>query len=119
MDGPHSGAPYKLGCFKKAYARAISRIGLSPSKRNGTTPHGHRHAYGYRLEEVGIIPQTIKNCMHHHSISSQLVYTRPEVEKMNAELTDAEARLAAGIRLSPQQIMEKISREFEQFVQLS
>jgi len=57
--------------------------------------------------------------MHHHSMSSQLVYTRPEVEKMNAELTNAEARLAAGIKLSPQQMMDKISREFEQIAQLS
>ena len=40
------GKPYSIDAFEDAHARAVKRIGLIPAKARGTTPHGHRDAYG-------------------------------------------------------------------------
>jgi len=47
------GGMYVLAQYNKAHA-ACRRIGLTVSKSLGTTPHGHRHAYGRRLKNAGI-----------------------------------------------------------------
>ena len=59
----------------------------------GTTPHGHRHAYGQRLALDGADPLLIKNAMHHASITSSQTYTQPTTTQMRQSLRDLEARL--------------------------
>lgn len=55
----------------------MNRIGLQSSKFLGTTPHGHRHSYGYRLRQKGFSQLEIQKAMHHKSPDSCLVYLRP------------------------------------------
>lgn len=47
------GQPYSHRMFRKAHRLGIARIGLIYEKMLGTTPHGHRHAYGQRLARDG------------------------------------------------------------------
>lgn len=61
------GKPYSHRMFRKAHKLAIQRIALVPEKLEGTTPHGHRHAYGQRLARNGADSLVIKNAMHHAS----------------------------------------------------
>jgi integrase len=69
------GSIYSQGKFELSHGRACERIGLSVERRLGTTPHGHRHAYGRRLSKAGLDPAVIKKCMHHSSEKSQEIYT--------------------------------------------
>ncbi|GAA5645500.1 gamma-mobile-trio recombinase GmtY [Vibrio proteolyticus] len=71
------GLPETKKNFIQKYTRAISRIGMSVGKSEGTTPHAHRHAYGYRLREAGFDQLTIQKAMHHKSPESCLVYIAP------------------------------------------
>ena len=48
------GGMYCVGQFNKAHRVACGRIGLAVSKDLGTTPHGHRHAYGIRNSTNGV-----------------------------------------------------------------
>lgn len=87
------GQPYSHRMFRKAHKLGIERIGLVYEKIEGTTPHGHRHAYGQRLSRGGALPLVIKNAMHHASITSSEVYTRPTTTQMRQSLIDLESRL--------------------------
>ncbi|MFX1679934.1 gamma-mobile-trio recombinase GmtY [Mitsuaria sp. CC2] len=92
------GEMYKLGQFNDAHARACRRIGLAVAKELGTTPHGHRHAYGQRLKNAGISPYFIQICMHHISVESQEVYTQPTGAEIAAALKAGAQRLAESSR---------------------
>ena len=87
------GQPYSHRMFRKAHKLAVKRIGLVYEKMEGTTPHGHRHAYGQRLARDGADPLLIKNAMHHASITSSQTYTQPTTTQMRQDLCDLEARL--------------------------
>ena len=87
------GAMYCLPQFNKAHAAACRRIGLKVAKDLGTTPHGHRHAYGKRLSVAGIDDFLIRRFMHHESLASQQVYTQPSIKETRASLTLAAQRL--------------------------
>jgi len=87
------GEPYTVDSFRQAHARAVKRIGLIPSKDCGTTPHGHRHAYGRSLADAGVSPIIIQRIMHHKSPESQGVYTEPTAAGIAAALNDAQQRL--------------------------
>lgn len=87
------GQPYSHRMFRKAHKLGIERIGLVYEKIEGTTPHGHRHAYGQRLARDGADPLLIKNAMHHASITSSQTYTQPTTMQMRQSLRDLEARL--------------------------
>lgn len=87
------GQPYSHRMFRKAHKLAIERIGMAYEKILGTTPHGHRHAYGQRLAGDGASPLLIKNAMHHLSITSSQVYTQPSTTQMRQSLRDLETRL--------------------------
>jgi len=79
------GNPYSISQFNKAHAAAVKRIGLQVSKAAGTTPHGHRHAYGRRLAAAKVAPEFIRRFMHHSSLESQGTYTQPtQSEVLNA-----------------------------------
>ena len=87
------GAMYTLSQYNKAHAIACARIGLTVSKALGTTPHGHRHAYGRRLRNAGVDKEFIRRFMHHSSLESQAVYTQATSRETQAELEAAAQRL--------------------------
>lgn len=87
------GQPYSHRMYRKAHKLGIERIGLVYEKLHGTTPHGHRHAYGQRMAKDGAAPLQIKNGMHHVSITSSNVYTQPTSAQMRQSLSELEARL--------------------------
>jgi integrase len=84
---------YTLTQYNKAHAAACERIGLTVSKALGTTPHGHRHAYGRRLRSAGVDKPFIRRFMHHASLESQEVYTQANTRETVAELEAAAQRL--------------------------
>jgi site-specific recombinase XerD len=87
------GLPYSHRMFRDSHRLAIKRLGLTYGKLQGTTPHGHRHAYGQRLAADGADALTIKFAMHHKSITSSQTYTQPTSTQMRHILLDLEARL--------------------------
>lgn len=89
------GDPYTVDSYRQAHARAVRRIDLVPAKVLGTTPHGHRHAYGRRLADAQVDELTIQRVMHHKSPASQAVYTDPPGAAIAAALATAQSRLAS------------------------
>lgn len=87
------GSIYVLDKFVESHRRACERIGLIVDKELGTTPHGHRHAYGRRLSAAGFNPAVIKKCMHHGNEKSQEVYTGLSTREVLAELEKATERM--------------------------
>lgn len=71
------GEPETRKNFRRLHAAAVKRIGLKRGKYHGTTEHGHRHAYGYRLAKAGFGKLDIQKAMHHKSPESCEVYTQP------------------------------------------
>lgn len=86
------GKPYSIDAFEDAHAKAVKRIGLVPAKALGTTPHGHRHAYGQRLSDLGLDAIFLKKALHHKSLESQAVYIEPDRVKLNCAIDAAMAR---------------------------
>jgi len=84
---------YTMAHYERAHARACRRIGLVVGKEVGTTPHGHRHAYGRRLVAGGFQPIEIKKFMHHHALESQGVYTTPTPKQVMEALAEGAERL--------------------------
>lgn len=87
------GAMYTLTQYNKAHAAGCERIGLTVGKALGTTPHGHRYAYGRRLSNAGIDKALIRRFMHHASLESQEVYTQANTREALAALAIAAQRL--------------------------
>ncbi|NMM82681.1 integrase [Acidovorax sp. SRB_14] len=87
------GSMYTLTQYNKAHAAACERIGLAVGKALGTTPHGHRHAYGRRLRNAGVDKSLIRRFMHHASLESQEVYTQATTREALAALEAAAQRL--------------------------
>jgi integrase len=80
------GQPLTLNAFNDAYEKALLRIGETPAKIEGRSPHAHRHAMGRRLENAGIHPRIIQKALHHSSLSSQEPYTAPGIERVTQML---------------------------------
>lgn len=72
------GQPESKKNFIKKYQKAIERIGLVSNKHQGTSPHSHRHSYGYRLATSGFNQLEIQKAMHHKNPKSCLVYIKPQ-----------------------------------------
>jgi integrase len=68
--------------------------GLTPSRVEGTTPHGHRHAYGGRLARAGVSGADIQRYMHRCSSESHLVYAKPLQSEVASALKRAAKRLS-------------------------
>lgn len=83
------GKAYSIDAFEDAHAKAVKRIGLEPAKALGTTPHGHRHAYGQRLSDLKLDAIFLQRALHHKSLESQAVYTEPDREKLNRAIAAA------------------------------
>lgn len=81
-----SGAPETIKNFQRLHRAAVQKIGLICSKELGTTEHGHRHAYGFRLREAGLSQVEIQKAMHHKSPLSCLVYIKPTLDEVRDEL---------------------------------
>ncbi|WP_244858373.1 site-specific integrase [Vibrio sp. B1FIG11] len=75
--------------FNQKHNRAVKRIGLEPSKSRGTTPHAHRHSYGYRLSQGGFSQLEIQKAMHHKSPDSCLVYLTPSDDEVRQQMRGA------------------------------
>ena len=88
-----AGKPYSIDAFEDAHAKAVQRIGLLPAKALGTTPHGHRHAYGQRLAGLKLDPIFLKTALHHKSLESQIVYTEPDRVRLYRAIEAAQARV--------------------------
>lgn len=87
------GGMYCLMQYWRAHARACRRIGLEVGKELGTTPHGHRHAYGRRLAAGGLSEDYIRRCLHHAGLDSQGVYTSPTTQQIRDSLLEGAERL--------------------------
>lgn len=93
LDREPIGEMYTISMFDKAHRQACERIGLTVSKELGTTPHGHRHAYGQRAKKVDLDKLMIQRFMHHASPESQLTYTQPTQSEIRNALLNATIRL--------------------------
>lgn len=111
FSGPNPGDPYSMESFSKtssgnlekgAHAQAVKKIGLIPSKNEGTTAHGHRHRYARWLKtaKFGSNPteqaKIIQHAMHHRSIESQQVYGDPTVAEVTKAMALADEILTIG-----------------------
>ncbi len=83
------GEPLGTSSYAKSHVRAVRRIGLSPQKDLGTTPHGHRHSYGQRLKRSGADQKTIQVAMHHTSLTSQQPYTESDADEVRVAMERA------------------------------
>ena len=93
LKGTTIGEVYGIEPYKQAHRRAVKRIGLEAAKALGTTPHGHRHAYGRRLMRANVDPVLRKKALHHRALGSQAVYTAPSVGEVSQALDSATSRL--------------------------
>lgn len=80
------GEPESKRNFYQKHNRAVRRIGVEPSKPLGTTPHAHRHSYGYRLSQNGFSQLEIQKAMHHKSPDSCLVYLKPSDDDVRHQM---------------------------------
>lgn len=92
----YSGLPLTIGSYTDTKRAAVERSGLIFAKEEGTTHHGHRHAFGRRLEGARVSRQIIQRCMHHKSIFSQLPYTAPAIAEISYQLNEAQAVISEG-----------------------
>ncbi|WP_258075296.1 gamma-mobile-trio recombinase GmtY [Vibrio hyugaensis] len=83
------GNPESKKNFLQKYIRAVQRIGLESYKSLGTTPHAHRHSYGYRLNQEGFSQLDIQKAMHHKSPDSCLVYLKPSDDEVRQQMRGA------------------------------
>jgi site-specific recombinase XerC len=95
------GKPYALDSFERQHRRAVERIDLQVAKAMGTSPHGHRHAFGQALADAEIDPIFRKKALHHKSLESQVVYTEPDRVKLVRALEAAAEREKTGTVLPP------------------
>ncbi|EJT3866035.1 site-specific integrase [Vibrio tarriae] len=93
VDGDHpylftnsQGQPESKKNFIKTYQKAIERIGLNSNKHQGTSPHSHRHSYGYRLAKSGFSQLEIQKAMHHKNPESCLVYIKPQDDEIREKM---------------------------------
>lgn len=102
MERGNLGDMYKLGTFNDAHAAACRRIGLVPAKVLGTSPHGHRHAYGQRLRRAGLDAHMRQIALHHSNMASQEVYTEPSLDEIIDALQTADDTLRQSLLKSVQ-----------------
>jgi integrase len=81
------GRPWTRAAARDVYDRAAAAIGLG----RGTTMHSFRHAYAQNLRSRGVSPEVLQICLHHASLSSQAVYSRPGTAEVNRSLMATEA----------------------------
>lgn len=110
LDRDNYGKPWTPAALTKQFSAAVKRIGLEPRLELGTTPHGCRHYYGQSLVDMKLSPIIIQECLHHMSITSQLVYTRPTPLKVNNALQQAHSAMASRAEHDPSNAKLDIER---------
>ena len=88
-----SGQPETISNFRGIYKRAVTAIGLNVGRYNGTTLHGHRHSYGYRLASLGLDQLLIQKALHHKNPFSCLSYLHFTSEDLRQRIQAASKRL--------------------------
>lgn len=94
-DTRYYGCSWTIEGLKDAFKIAMHKIGERPSKFDDTNMHAFRHSYGHALVSMDLSPLYIQEAMHHLSIESQKVYTRPSDAKVNEDLRAAANRMQA------------------------
>lgn len=84
------GSPWTRAAARDVYTRAAAAAGVG----QGTTMHSFRHAYAQNLRSRGVSPEVLQICLHHASLSSQAVYSRPGAAEVNRSLRATEASAA-------------------------
>jgi hypothetical protein len=87
------GDPMTTAGYAKVHHAAVRRIGLIPAKNLGTTPHGHRHAYGHEAEARGLSRKVIQIAMGHRNPFSQEIYKDGRHHMIATEMQAAQDRL--------------------------
>lgn len=77
-----AGQPLGVDGYSDSFCAAIRRIGLAPSKWQGTSSHGLRHRYGQWLNELGMGEKEGQVAMHHINAKSQEVYRQMGIAKV-------------------------------------
>lgn len=90
------GQPETIKNFQRLHKAAVNSIGLAHEKYLGTTEHGHRHAYGYRLASHGFTQHEIQKMMRHRSPDSCLVYTQSSSEELRSLMEEKLSRNGDG-----------------------
>ena len=94
-----SGRPLTSKAYRKQHDVGVARLGLDVRKQLGTTPHGHRHSYGQRIEQAvqkGFLTEKVfMRVFHHNSLTSQRSYSQQEFSQISRLLTIADAELLA------------------------
>jgi len=91
------GEPYTVSAFKQAHRRAVERAGLVSGKHHGTSPHGHRHAYGLALANANVDRRVVQRALHHRNPFSQDAYKSPRIDDVADALRGASALLRGPI----------------------
>lgn len=86
------GDPYSADAHERNHKAAVLRLGLKHGKDHGTTTQGMRHVYGQTLRRLGVPPQVIMKGLHHRHYLSQVPYTVPTRDEVNAVLNAAHSR---------------------------
>ncbi|MCY1547278.1 hypothetical protein D9M68_833250 [compost metagenome] len=82
------GHPETIKNFQRLHRDAVHRIGLVHKKSLGTTEHGHRHSYGYRLSIHGFTQVEIQKMMRHRNPNSCLVYLQSTSEDIRNKMEE-------------------------------
>ncbi len=107
------GKPWTIWAFNEGWKAALKRIGMTTSASDGINPHGLRHAYGQQLRDLGLHPQFIQRAMHHKSPLSQMPYTAPHAEEINAALQAASKQVETqswGRAILPDSLNQALAR---------
>lgn len=94
-DIRYYGQPWTIQGLKDAFKAGLTKANVTHSKYEDTNMHALRHGYGQSLVSMKLSPLYIQEAMHHLSIDSQKVYTRPSDEKVNEQLQFAADRMRA------------------------
>ncbi len=95
LDPHHCGRPWRVSSLIETFANAVKKIGLTPTKRHGTVPHGARHFYGQCAADMKIPPRVRQVMMHHRHILSQGRYQIPNPERVNEIINEAYERMGS------------------------
>jgi integrase len=93
LSGSGEGRPMTVDAVDDSFARALSRMDLSPDASAGLAPHCMRHLYAQELVDAGLDPAVIQMCLHHLSVASQIVYTRPTPGRLAEILAKAAEKI--------------------------
>ncbi len=85
------GLPMGTAAYEDSFAVAVRKIGLTPGKWAGTTPHGLRHRYGQWLNDLGLPERVGQVAMHHFHPFSQNVYRQMTAAAVTAAIENARA----------------------------